>query len=120
MNKKVLICDDDEGILDATRMILEDAGYHVDILTTCAGFREKVKKYKPDIMLVDLWLPGISGEEAASQLKKDPSLSKIPIIIMSANRETEAIAKKVNADAYLCKPYDISDLLATVQRLTQD
>ena len=114
--KSILICDDDEGIVDVASIILKDAGYHVIELTESREIFDLVKKNKPDLILLDLWMPNLSGEEVTKQLKNNIDTNEIPIIILSSSRNTETIAKNIGADHFICKPFDIDELQTTVKQ----
>lgn len=116
--KKVLICDDDEGILDVIKIILEEKGYDVFILSKSEKVYETVDTFKPDVILLDLWMPGISGETITKELKKTSKTKMIPIIIVSANKDTIKIAKELEADDFLCKPFNIDRLEEMVDKYT--
>ncbi len=118
MKKKILICDDDEGIVDVASIVLRDAGYDVTTLTTSEKIYSLVEKLQPDIILLDLWMPNISGEEITMQLKENEKTKHIPVVIVSASRKTEHIATRVGADDFMCKPFDIEELEAIVRKYT--
>jgi CheY-like chemotaxis protein len=108
MNDKcVLVCEDDEGITDIAQIVLESRGYNVIIQNDSTGVYNRIAEVKPDLILLDLWMPGLSGEEITRQLKADPQTKHIPIIIMSANKDTAQIAREAGAEAFLAKPFDI-------------
>jgi len=107
---KILVCDDDDGILDSISLVLEMNGYQVFTLKNSQDILTFVKLNQPDLILIDLWMPGLSGQKATRLLKKDPSLHRIPVIIVSASRETPKVALKCGANDYLCKPFEIQDL----------
>lgn len=116
MKKRILVCDDDEGILDICKIVLQDKGY--EVLTT-DGFDEICKfaiKTSPDLILLDLWMPGIGGKETAKILKRNLNTSSIPIVIISASKDAARDATEAGADACLNKPFDIMELERTVAR----
>jgi CheY-like chemotaxis protein len=108
--KKVLICDDDEGIIDVATIVLQEKGYSVISLTQAEAIYELVAEHNPDIILLDLWMPDLGGDEITKKLKSDSSTKHIPIILFSASKSTEETAKQLGADAFLCKPFDIDEL----------
>jgi DNA-binding response OmpR family regulator len=110
MNKTVLICDDDEGIVDVIKMVLEDKGYTVQISTHCDEIFKKVYYMKPQLILLDLWMPGVGGAHITRELKKTEKTKHIPIIIISASKDTEQTARNAGADDFLTKPFDIKNL----------
>lgn len=114
--KKVLIAEDDQSILEVMHIILMDAGY--EILTVDDGnlLMKTIESFLPDILLLDIWMGGRDGGDIAKQLKSQESLKHIPIIMISANNDTEKIAKKAGADGFLQKPFDVDELLQIVKR----
>jgi len=110
MRKKILLCDDDEGVVEVVKIVLAEKGYAVEVLYECGEIDKQVKKIKPDLIILDLWIPEIGGEQATRVLKADPATRNIPIIILSAHHDTEKLAKAVGADAFLKKPFDITVL----------
>lgn len=110
MNHYVLACDDDEGIVDIIRIVLEERGYDIQVTTKSEQVLDLIKQKKPDLILMDLWMPRLRGEEIVKKLKDNPDTAAIPIIVISASRDTVTIAKQIGADDYLSKPFDIEDL----------
>lgn len=117
--KKILVCDDDPGILEVTKIILENNGYEVVALETGKAIQKRVKKEKPDMILLDLWMPGIEGKEITYLLKRDPNTKNIPLIIVSAVNELDKIVSATSADGFLPKPFDMGDLLGIVEKYTK-
>lgn len=115
MSKKILVCDDDEGILDVISMTLTMFGFDVIVQQHSINVFNDIEKYNPGLIILDLWMPHIGGEMITKKLKESPDTKNIPVLITSASRDGEAIAHKVNADGFIAKPFDIHDLLATVQ-----
>lgn len=118
MRKRILLCDDDEAISEMIKIMLENEDFQVRLLPNGKAIKKQVKEYSPDLILIDIWMPGIDGKEVVKLLKKDQMSQHIPIIIISALHENQIkqIVKKIGADGYLPKPFDIKDLLATVKR----
>lgn len=107
-NKCVLIYDDDQEILFLCKAILATSGYRIETLSRCQDIISEVVSIKPDLILMDLWIPEIGGEKAISILKADATTSHIPVLIFSANADIKEICKKVNATGYIEKPFDIN------------
>lgn len=118
--KKILICEDDQAILEMIKIMLENAGFQVQTQPNGKAIERKVKEYLPDLILIDIWMPGINGKEAIKLLKKDPKIKKIPVIIISAISEGEInqVVKDVGAEAFLPKPFNMSDLVAMARKFT--
>lgn len=98
------------------RRILEKCNRRVEVRHACDDILSDIAELKPHIILMDLWIPRIGGEQAIMLMKNDPSTSAIPVILFSANSEVEKISKKVKADGYLEKPFNISDLRAVIDK----
>ena len=114
MNKTLLIFDDDQEILSVCRVILERHNFHVEIRTYCDNIIEDISTTKPDLILMDLWIPGIGGENAIILLKNNSATQHIPVILFSANVDIAKISKRVNANGFLRKPFDIAELLQII------
>lgn len=119
--KRILICEDDEEIVELTKIILSDCGYDITVLRMCTNdIVSRVRDIKPDLVLMDLWLPEIGGEKAIELLKADPITRDIPIIVFSACNQAEIIAKKLNAEGCIPKPFTIEFFEDKVNELIAD
>ena len=115
MKKCVLIYEDDLDIMQLCKIILTASYYQVETRNTCENIIADVKEVNPDIILMDLWIPEIGGEQAIMLLKKEDKLKNVPIVIFSANEELDIICKRIHASGYLKKPFDITDLKNIIQ-----
>jgi len=118
--KNILVVED--GLTDAqfATLYLQQAGYKVIVAKSSEEADEKLKTYKPDLILLDVVLPGKSGFEFCHKLKTDAQNKLIPIAICST-KNTEAdkmLGNMLGADAYLAKPLDQGELINTVRKLT--
>ncbi len=119
INDKKLICvvEDDPGINELMRVVLEQNNYEVVICTTDTEIKKQLVKRKPALILMDLWLQGgVSGEKLTWAIKKRKNTRNIPIIIVSAQNSLSKIVSRSQADGYLAKPFDIAELLSTVKK----
>ncbi|MDP9037063.1 MAG: response regulator [Myxococcota bacterium] len=108
----VLVVDDDKAIREIVAEVLRDEGY--DVVCAQNGLEalcELGKDHRPDLMLLDLMMPVMSGWEVLEQLESSEELSRIPVIVVSA-------MSAPGASEHLPKPIDLDRLLATVGRLT--
>lgn len=119
MGKHILICDDDDGVIDIASIVLKEKGYRVQICQDSNHIVTMVKTLKPNLILMDLWMPGVSGDMITRELKKGKATKKIPIIIVSASKDIEKVSTIVGADDYLPKPFDIQDLEDKVEAQLQ-
>lgn len=115
MNKKVLILDDDMDILQICSIVLKKKGFDVFTLNNSHQIVEQVRTMQPDVILMDNWIPGPGGIAATKELKSTPDLQSIPVIFFSANSNVTLLAREAQADYFLQKPFDISELEAIVQ-----
>lgn len=116
MKPKIIIYEDDESILEVLQMILEEEGYDTLTATHCDSL-DQIRTETPSLILIDLWIPELGGEEVCRQVKADPVLQHIPVMFISASNETEKIAAKVHADAFIHKPFDINEVKNKVKTL---
>lgn len=113
--KKILVADDDSAIVEALTLMLEDAQYQV-IATTDGNSVPDLLAEKPDLLLLDIWMSGIDGRTICAKLKADEKTKDIPIIMISANKDTQGIAKEAGANDFLTKPFQMDDLLEKVAK----
>jgi DNA-binding response OmpR family regulator len=107
MSKKVLIVEDDKFLRELLGKKLAQVGYTAILAVNGEEGLEKVKKDKPDIVLLDLILPGINGFEFLEKRKSDPAISSVPVIILSNLGQREDIEKglKLGAKDFLVKAH---------------
>lgn len=117
--KRVLVCDDDLGVTEVIQIILEENGYDVKIMQNGKGIEKKVLDYKPDIILLDIWMPGIGGKEITKLIKQSPTINHIPIIIASALNDASKISEEIGAQGYLPKPFELNHLLELIKKHTE-
>ena len=118
-SKKILIIDDDEGILDAISMVLQYKGYTVDTSkngSLVAGMKEDM----PDLVLLDIWMSGVDGRNVCRLLKQQPQTMGIPVIMISASKDIERSALEAGADGFLAKPFEMQELLEKIESFTAD
>jgi DNA-binding response OmpR family regulator len=116
MNKKVLVIDDDQNIVEIMRVILEDEGYSVISLEQDEDIENLILKTQPDLILLDVWIWGRDGKEIAQFVRKTHSLAHIPIIMVSAKNDLADVAAQADVNEFISKPFDINDLLASAQK----
>lgn len=116
MPNKILVVDDDESILDAISMILEDAGYEVEITFKGEETFTKINEFNPDLILLDVLMSGNDGRHICKKLKTQESTRRIPIIMISAHPSAEGSTKECGADDFLAKPFDTTELLTIIKK----
>lgn len=119
MANRVLIYDDDKDILLVTATILELKGFEVRGREHCREMDEDLRSFRPQVILMDNWLPDISGVKAIQYLKSKEEFRNIPVIFFSANSNVEKLAGEAGADFMLSKPFEIAALQDIIQRAVQ-
>ena len=110
--KKILVVDDDEAILDVVELILTSYGFNVQTHSTGLGVPDIVMHYHPNLILLDIRLPGKLGTEVCKELKQ--IYTHLPIILFSAHAEEGKAFALCDADAFIEKPFDIQNLIDTI------
>ncbi len=114
---KILVVDDEEDLLKLLNYNLKNEGYHVDCATSGEEALEKSRGVLPDLIILDLMLPGIDGLDLCRILKNDYKTTRIPIIMLTAKGEEADIVAglEIGADDYITKPFSPRVLLARVK-----
>jgi len=113
--KKILVADDNPAILDALKIMLEEEGYEVETTVDGATVQD-IKEPLPDLLLLDIWMSGIDGRDVCKRLKSNAATKHIPVIMISATKDIEQIAKDSGADDCVSKPFQMEHLLAIVAK----
>jgi two-component system phosphate regulon response regulator PhoB len=117
MTRKILVVDDEPDQLTLLEMNLGREGFLVRTAANGAEARAAVRAEKPDLILMDIMLPDVSGIKLAAQLKHSPDTASIPIIMLTAkDAETDMVVSlSVGADDYVTKPFSTAVLLARIE-----
>ena len=122
---KILLVDDDPDFISATSTILESESYEVIVAQEGEEGLRKAREEKPDLILLDVIMPVKDGFTAAEQLKKDPELAKIPVVMLtsfaSKGQQTSIPRSRgldLDTEDYLDKPVSPDELLKVVERYT--
>lgn len=117
--KKILIIEDDPSFLRAVSHIVEKEGYNVTTASNGMTGLRMAKEDKPDLLILDVMLPGLDGFEICSRLRNEPETAKLPIIMLSAKGQEadRTTGLKVGADEYLTKPVNRELLLEKLTSL---
>ncbi|MCR4943419.1 MAG: response regulator transcription factor [Clostridium sp.] len=115
--KKVLIVDDEEHIIELIKFNLESQGYEIITANNGIDAVKITKGERPDIVLLDLMLPGMDGYDVCKAIKGDKEISKTPIIMLTAKGEEfdKVLGLELGADDYMTKPFSIRELQARVK-----
>ena len=117
LNRKILLVDDEEGFLSVIKEALEIRGFDMVTAKSAIEAGLELSSKKPDLILMDIKMPGIDGLQACAAIKKNPSTSNIPIMIVSAISEEAHIkrAHKMGISDYFVKPVDIEKLVDRIK-----
>jgi two-component system alkaline phosphatase synthesis response regulator PhoP len=124
MGKKILVVDDDPDLVDATSMILQSKKY--DVVTAYDGVEgmEQAIKEKPDLIVLDVMMPQKDGYTLCKELKADPDLRRIPVLLLTAvvshistTRFTQQMGMETEADDFIDKPVEPQVLVDRIEAL---
>src|SRR5262245_19554389 len=115
--KSVLVVDDEPDILELVRYNLEKEGFSVETVSSGAEGLERAKTARPDLMVLDLMLPGMSGLEVCRCLKQDSKTRELPIVMLTAKGEESDVVQglELGADDYVIKPFSPRILIARLR-----
>jgi len=119
--KKILVVDDEPDIVSMLKMRLEASGYEVITAGDGNTAYGKAKSDAPDLIILDLMLPGMDGYQVCRLLKFDEKYRRIPIIMLTAKgqKEDKEWGEKVGADFYMAKPFEAKELLSKIKELSE-
>ena len=118
MRPRVLLVEDHPTMREAMRMVLADEGFSVDAAEDGTRALDVITSERPDLVLLDLNIPGIPGSELLAALRSSPQTSDIPVIVVTAEEEEgRRAAMRAGADDYLTKPFSPRALVRTVERV---
>lgn len=118
MTKKILVVDDDEGIIDAISLILESEGYTIQTILKAEETLNRAITFKPDLILLDILMSGIDGRDVCRLLKQETTTKNIPVIMVSAHPNAAQSALQAGANDFLPKPFEVDDLLQKINKYT--
>jgi two-component system, chemotaxis family, chemotaxis protein CheY len=112
----ILVVDDDPDILEALSEILEAEGFEIRRARNGKEALDRLEPDPPQLILLDLMMPVMDGWEFAQRMRQRPSVSSIPLIVLSADRNVGSKAVDIGAVGHLAKPFELNDLLDMVRR----
>ena len=121
MKTRILVVDDEPALTRMVKLNLEQSG-RFEVRTENEGRKavEAAREFKPELVLLDVMMPGMTGDEVSQELAQDPELARIKIIFMTAivsKAETGDRGKKIGGNEFLAKPVKAPDLIATIERV---
>ena len=119
MGKKILIADDEPNIVVSLEFLMKQKGYAVKVVTDGEAALQAVGEFGPDLILLDVMMPRMSGYDVCQRVRENPAWAGIRIIMLSAKGRDVEVNKgmAVGADAYVTKPFSTKELIAQVAQL---
>ena len=117
MAKKIMVVDDEPFIIEMLQVTLTDAGFEVVVATEGTEVFPKVLAEKPDLISLDVNMPGKHGFEICRELKADPATKHIPVIFLSASTQADDVNKGIalGAEKYMTKPVPLAEYEAVIK-----
>ncbi len=117
--KTILVIEDEDNIAIALDFLLTREGYGHERMSTGGGALERIRALQPDLVLLDIMLPEVSGYEICQQVREDPGLSEVRILMMTARGSAVERRKglAMGADGFISKPFDLKELRAELRRI---
>ncbi|MEO7960003.1 MAG: response regulator transcription factor [Ginsengibacter sp.] len=112
--KRILVVDDDKDILNILKLILQMNGFEVMVTPFAEEALPKSLAYDPQLILLDVFLSGSDGREICNLIKENPETKDIPVVIFSAHSNHHDVLQHCNADDFISKPFDISELVEKI------
>jgi DNA-binding response OmpR family regulator len=118
MQRTVLIIEDEKLIIVSTQMVLEAAGFRVESATNGEDGIGKAKTCNPDLILLDIMMPGIDGWETLTRLKRDTATAHVPVVIFTAREHSRGHQRSTDLGAadYFRKPFEPDELIELVEK----
>ena len=110
----VFVCDDDVGISDMLALVIESAGRLVYIENDSTLLYKRLQEVKPKLLIIDLWMPILSGDEVIRQIRADRAFDDLYIVCISASIHGKQTAMDAGANQFIAKPFDIADIISVV------
>jgi DNA-binding response OmpR family regulator len=117
---RILIVDDNNDILWVVEIILKRYGF--EVISTLKGEEvlSKTREFRPDLILLDVFLSGVDGIDVCNTLKSNPETQDVPIIMISAHTNFKEIQKFCRADDFIAKPFDANELVRKIKHYIKD
>ncbi len=121
MDKKVLIADDEQNIVISLEFLMKREGYQVEVANDGEEAVRRIRASRPDLVLLDVMMPKKSGFEVCQEIRSDPEMAGIRILMLTAKGRDTEVAKglALGADAYMTKPFSTRELVDKVRSLLE-
>lgn len=121
MDKHVVLVEDEINIAEAIRFLLSQEGWRVETLANGAAAVDVIRKVMPDLVMLDVMLPGKSGFEILHELRADTAFDDMPILMLTARGQSRdrEMAERAGVSKFMTKPFSNAEMLDAVRALTQ-
>ena len=117
---KILVVDDDSGIGEMLKTLLEFYGYEVDVTEKPLKAEELIQEKNIDIVLLDMLISGVDGTDVCAGIRQNPEISETPVLMMSALHDAGPKCKKAGANDFRAKPFEVEDLTERIEKILAD
>jgi DNA-binding response OmpR family regulator len=116
VNKKILILDDDQDLLDVLVLLLTESGYKIQTLRSGEQIFDEIKKFDPDLVLMDVMLAGMDGRLLCRRIKAKPDTHNLPVILISGSHSLSQSKFELGApNDFMSKPFNIDLLIEKIE-----
>lgn len=116
-NTKILVVDDDSGIGEMLKTLLEFYGYEVIVTEKPLLAEELIQRENIDIVLLDMLISGVDGTDVCAGIRKNPEIEKTPVLMMSALHDAGPKCKDAGANDFIAKPFEVEDLTEKIEKI---
>lgn len=116
---RILIVDDEPDVTELLKYKLEQEGYNCEVLNDPVKFVGRVREFQPDLIIMDIMMPGLNGMQLCNIAKADSAMKPVPIVFLTARNEAEDRVKglEAGADDYVSKPFNTKELLLRIEKI---
>ncbi|MBD3155145.1 MAG: response regulator [Candidatus Aenigmarchaeota archaeon] len=123
MNEKIMVVDDEENFLELVTKVLRRKGFEVVAAQDGMECLEKIREEKPDLILMDMMMPGMNGKETVKKIRETPGMKDVKIIFLTVVRISyigKDVLKELNISDYVIKPFENEDLIQRIMKVLED
>lgn len=117
---KILVVDDDSGIGEMLKTLLEFYGYEVEVTEKPLKAEELIQEKNIDIVLLDMLISGVDGTDVCAGIRQNPEISETPVLMMSALHDAGPKCKDAGANDFIAKPFEVEDLTERIEKILAD
>lgn len=120
MAVRILIAEDERHIVETLTFVLEREGFGVSAAFDGDDAIRRMRSDPPDVLVLDVMLPKVNGFEVLKQVKADPALKHVPVIVLTAKGQAQdrRMAEEIGVEAFMTKPFSNLDIVAAIRRIT--